>query len=147
MTTKYRHYFPVSRTPILVDNRFYEIRPVRASIQSLAASLNSIIVALWLESNGRAYGGGGGPLDIKVYELKKALLIDPALLNSDDSFWSEEILKRPVLHIWKEAELSDRRAFDEPFFDILGLTKGERDAVYEAVVKLVRKRLEKARSV
>jgi hypothetical protein len=32
---------------------------------------------------------------------------------------------------------------DEVAFDVLGLTKGER----EAVVKLVRRRLEKARSV
>ena len=31
--------------------------------------------------------------------------------------------------------------------EIFGLTQGERDAVYEAVVDLVRARLEKARSV
>jgi hypothetical protein len=32
-------------------------------------------------------------------------------------------------------------------FDALGLTQGEREAVYEAVVELVRKRLEKAGSL
>jgi len=32
-------------------------------------------------------------------------------------------------------------------FDVLGLTAGEREAVYEAVVNLVHARLEKARSV
>jgi len=41
----------------------------------------------------------------------------------------------------------DRRALDEVVFDVLGLTAGEREAVYEAVVNLVRARLEKARSV
>ena len=147
MTTKYRHYFPVCRTEILVDHRFYEIRPINESVYGLAASLNAPIVPLWLESTGRAYGGGGGPLDIMVYELKQALLINPELLSTDAHFWSEEILKRPVLHIWKEAELSDRRAFDEAFFDLLGLTRGERDGVYEALIDLVKGRLEKAKSL
>jgi hypothetical protein len=36
---------------------------------------------------------------------------------------------------------------DEVVFDVLGLTAGEREAVYEAVVNLVRARLEKASSV
>ncbi len=41
----------------------------------------------------------------------------------------------------------ERRALDEVVFDVLGLTAGEREAVYKAVVELVRKRLEKAKSV
>jgi hypothetical protein len=147
MTTKYRHYFPVCRSGILVDHRFYEIRPTKGSVQGLAASLNAPIVPLWLESTGRAYGGGGGPLDIMVYELKQALLINPELLDEDTNFWSEKILKRPVLHVWKESELSDRRAFDEVFFDLLGLTQGEREGVYEALINLVKGRLEKAKSL
>jgi hypothetical protein len=36
---------------------------------------------------------------------------------------------------------------DEVVFDVLGLTSGECEAVYEAVVELVRARLKKARSV
>ncbi len=36
---------------------------------------------------------------------------------------------------------------DNIVFDIIGLTKGERDSVYEAVVELVKNRLEKARSI
>ena len=39
------------------------------------------------------------------------------------------------------------RALDDVVFDVLGLTAGEREAVYEAVIELVRARLEKARSV
>jgi hypothetical protein len=41
----------------------------------------------------------------------------------------------------------DRRALDEVVFDELGLTAGEREAVYEAVVNLVHARLGKAQSV
>jgi hypothetical protein len=32
----------------------------------------------------------------------------------------------------------DRRALDEVVFDVLGLTPGKREAVYEAVINLVR---------
>jgi hypothetical protein len=41
----------------------------------------------------------------------------------------------------------DRQALNEFVFEVFGLTAGEREAVYEAVVNLVRARLEKARSV
>jgi hypothetical protein len=41
----------------------------------------------------------------------------------------------------------DQRASDDVVFDVLELTSGEREAVYETVVTLVRARLEKARSV
>jgi len=43
--------------------------------------------------------------------------------------------------------LPDRKALDDVVFDILGLTQEERDEVYWAVCELVRKRLEKAKSV
>jgi len=46
-----------------------------------------------------------------------------------------------------DLQAPDRRALDEVVFDMLGLTAGEREAVYEAVVNLVRARLEKAQSV
>jgi len=38
------------------------------------------------------------------------------------------------------------RALDDIIFDVLGLTQGERDAVYEGVINLVEARLSKARS-
>jgi hypothetical protein len=46
----------------------------------------------------------------------------------------------------QSAELG-RPAQDDVVFDVLGLTAGEREAVYEAVVALARARLEKAQSV
>jgi hypothetical protein len=46
-----------------------------------------------------------------------------------------------------DLQAPDRRALDEAVFDMLGLTAGEREAVYEAVVNLVRARLERAQSV
>jgi len=46
-----------------------------------------------------------------------------------------------------DLQAPDRRALDEAVFDVPGLTVGEREAVYEAVVNLVRARLERAQSV
>jgi len=41
----------------------------------------------------------------------------------------------------------DRFELDSVVFDVLGLTEGERLAVYRAVVELVKNRLVKAKSV
>jgi hypothetical protein len=54
---------------------------------------------------------------------------------------------QPIRPVFNELHQPDRRALDEVVFDVLGLTAGEREAVYEAVVTLVRARLEKAQSV
>jgi hypothetical protein len=47
----------------------------------------------------------------------------------------------------EEVQKPDRHALDNVFFDILGLSQGEREAVYEAVTKLVAARLKKAESM
>ena len=46
-----------------------------------------------------------------------------------------------------DLEDDDRRTLDSIIFDVLALTQGERDAVYEAVINLVEARLKKAGSV
>jgi len=59
-----------------------------------------------------------------------------------------EVMKqREVFSIFDEIHQADRRALDEIVFDVLGLTQGEREAVYEAVVNLVEARLRKAVSL
>ena len=52
-----------------------------------------------------------------------------------------------ILSIFDEIQQPDRRSLDSIIFDALGLTQGERDGVYEAVVGLVEARLSKARSL
>ena len=44
-------------------------------------------------------------------------------------------------------QLRDRRGLDAIIFDAIGLTQGERNAVYEAVINLVEARLKKAESL
>ncbi|QQS33859.1 MAG: hypothetical protein IPM50_04580 [Acidobacteriota bacterium] len=43
--------------------------------------------------------------------------------------------------------MMDRRDLDNVIFDALGLTASERDAVYEAVIDLVSKRLQRAQTI
>ena len=76
-------------------------------------------------------------------------MINPKLLiNFSDT---EQALKqfgeKEVLPISQEIKLKKRLNLDNVIFDILSLTKGERDAVYEAVIKLVERRLNKAKSL
>jgi|GEM_PF-1427817 hypothetical protein len=57
------------------------------------------------------------------------------------------LAQRNIMRILDEIHQPDRRALDRMVFDILGLTAGEREAVYKALVALVQARLKKARSV
>jgi hypothetical protein len=84
-------------------------------------------------------------------DIRKFEVIRPEVMRSfgierlEAAF--EQMSKRPIQPLEIEIHQPDRRALDEVVFDVLGLTAGEREAVYEAVVNLVRARLEKAQSV
>lgn len=71
-------------------------------------------------------------------ELPELLVIQTEGLKS--------LIVRAVLPFFDEIRQPDCRELDNIIFDALGLTGGERDAVYEAVIELVRQRLEKAKS-
>ncbi|RKU33755.1 hypothetical protein C6499_00730 [Candidatus Poribacteria bacterium] len=74
----------------------------------------------------------------------------PTLTKANiDEKTAESLLKRitplpPRRTVKSESEWS---TLDAIIFDALGLTQGERDGVYEAVVNLVEARLRKARSL
>jgi len=132
----------------LVDQRLYEIT-YRDSFH-LNLILNSTITILMKELSGRV-NLGEGVLDTAVYEANRVPVLAPLLLAAagatslKDAF--DRMRSREILPILDEIHQPDRRALDEVVFDVLGLTAGEREAVYEAVIDLVRARLERARSV
>jgi len=132
----------------LVDQRLYEIT-YRDSFH-LNLILNSTITILMKELSGRV-NLGEGVLDTAVYEANRVPVLAPLLLAAagatslKDAF--DRMRSREILPILDEIHQPDRRALDEVVFEVLGLTAGEREAVYEAVVNLVRARLEKAQSV
>jgi hypothetical protein len=113
------------------------------------AVLNSAVFWLQLELVGRS-SLGGGMLKVDPIEYRHLAVLNPVLLNREALYIRQTLQavgKRKVMNIFDEIHQPDRRALDEVVFDVLGLTAGEREAVYEAVVNLVRARLEKARSV
>ncbi len=135
---------------IYVDCNLFDIYTSYDSFLSCAVC-NATVTILLNELSCRTYGGGGGPLKNQVYEVEALPVLSPAVLTPQAASKLQtaftRISKREILTIFDEIHQPDRRALDDVVFDVLGLTAGEREAVYEAVVELVKKRLEKAKSV
>jgi hypothetical protein len=106
-------------------------------------TLNCTLTHLMTELNGRV-NLGEGALDNMTYEAARVQIIDPNLIRQSNDM---PVFSRAIEPCATEVIKRDRRAMDDVVFDALKLTRGERDAVYEAVVELVKKRLEKAGSV
>ncbi|MCS7001206.1 MAG: hypothetical protein NZ481_10175, partial [Candidatus Kapabacteria bacterium] len=114
------------------------------------ALANSTLTIYITELYGRVNLGEGllttyGPEILSFLFISSPLLSRNARTELVRRF--EALKKREVFPLLTEIQQSDRRALDEVIFDEIGLTQGEREAVYEAVVELVRARLEKAQSV
>ena len=108
----------------------------------LCFSLNSTLFQLMVNVNGRL--NRTWALEIQPTDLKNLLCVNPNIIvqrvNLDETILESEE--------WDVLDPSPaRRKIDEIiFFDILGLTQGERDGVYEAVSQLVTTRLQKAKT-
>ena len=126
----------------------------------ICAGLNSTLTWLFIETLGRR-GLGGGAVRILVEDLKRIpLLIHPEHLSGELGEALQpiftELTSRSVndisVEITKNEQnvfdaIPDRRALDDIIFDVLKLTPGERDDVYEAVIHLMEARLQKAQSL
>ncbi|MGA9351047.1 MAG: Eco57I restriction-modification methylase domain-containing protein [Anaerolineae bacterium] len=104
---------------------------------------------LFFELHSRKPGAGASGIGVKVANRLRVLNPDSISPRSRSILLEAgcSLRERAIYEIFDEVHQPDRRALDDVVFDALGLTQGEREAVYEAVVELVRKRLEKARSV
>ncbi|MGD9873680.1 MAG: DNA methyltransferase [Kiritimatiellia bacterium] len=134
--------------------RFYRLHVKQGNEASLAAFLNSTLVAFFIETLGNK-SLGQGVLDFFMADflrMRIPVIDSPQLLAA-----YKAIKDRPIRRIHDELgfdsgtkrfdPLPDRRAVDDAVFDALKLTKGERDAVYEAVLNMVDARLNKAQSL
>ena len=129
---------------VLADKRMYEIYPYAAEEAVLLAT-NATLSSLFLEIGSRT-GLGQGLLDLTVYELADC----PVALPQCSEHAREALLhasQRPFLALHEELQHPNRQVMDDIVFDVIGLTQGEREAVYEAVIDLVATRLKKARSL
>ncbi|MDE0088078.1 MAG: Eco57I restriction-modification methylase domain-containing protein [Candidatus Poribacteria bacterium] len=123
-------------------NNFSEIHTSHQSESLVCFFLNSTLFQLMVNVNGRS-SLGGGALTIMIYELEDLLCVNPEFALSEDI--DQTVLESEE---WDVLDPSPaRRKIDNIIFDILELTQGERDGVYEAVHNLVTTRLQKAKSI
>ncbi len=132
--------FFVREDGFYVSDNFQEVHTSHDSPWQLGASANSSILQLFANVTGRA-NFGDGLMKIQTYEVADLMVLGPSLVNEKDCKTAFKVAERLDL------EDDDRRTLDSIVFDALGLTQGERDAVYEAVINLVEARLKKAGSV
>ena len=122
------------------SDNFQEIHTDSDLKLRLCASLNSSLFQLMVNMAGRS-NFGGGLLKLQTYEVSELLCLDPKTISFED----EAIFTSSS---WDTLDPSnDRRTLDTIIFDLLNLTQGERDGVYEGVVGLVEARLNKAKSL
>ncbi|GEM_PF-1853849 len=89
---------------------------------------------------------GDGELKFSGNDIK-LFLLNENLQSYEIENLFREVAERDALDFQQELEKEDRHALDDVIFDTLELTKGERDGVYEAVIRLVEDRLKKASSL
>jgi hypothetical protein len=129
----------------LVDQRLYELS--YSSPTLLNVVLNSSVSLFFKELVGRV-NLGEGALDTAVYEANQMLIIDPALLPEKHTIEAEvSLARRDISPIETEVLSGEHQVVDNLIFESLSLTKGERDAVYETLINLVKTRLKKAQSL
>ena len=126
-----------------LDKSFYGITPNSdsgVSIESLCRAMNATSTLLMIEVYS-ASNLGGGLAEIAVYQTNNLMIPDPKLLSPLDA----DTLNGTEWDVRSPSAL--RRSVDADVFDVLGLTTGERDGVYDETARLVTNRLDKAKSL
>lgn len=126
-----------------LDN-FTEIHISETAASALCLSLNSTLFQLMLNLSGCA-NRGYGFLKVQTSDLENLLCVNPNLIINREVDIDQTFLESEDWDVL--APSAARRYIDDIIFDILELTQGERDGVYEAVIQLVTTRLQKAKSV
>ena len=125
---------------LLFGDNFQEIRSVMVSQLQICAALNSTVSQLMFNISGRA-NFGGGLMKIQTFEIESLQIVNP------------QLLPEPSASVFNAADWdvlapsAARHHIDDAVYDALGLTAGEREAVYAGVCELVENRRQRARSV
>ena len=132
-----------ARTFLMLDSSFlsdnFQVMSFDGDALLLCAALNATLFQLMLNTEART-NFGAGVLEIQTYETANIAVVNPNLLPSLDAelFASSD---------WDVLTPSpERRHIDDAVFDALGLTAGEREAVYSGVAELVNNRKQRART-
>ncbi len=139
-----------SETPLLADQRVYQIEPhKRINLKLLAAVLNSTFCSLFIESAGRI-NLGEGALDTTVEEAQEYVEIPDLKLFSTKSKTAiilafNNLSKRKIGTINQESRLKDRQKLDSLILEALGLDPEKYlQPLYDGLTELVRERIELA---
>ena len=147
---------------VYLNKNIYGIKPKIKDLSKLIViALNSTFTYLCVELIARQPGGGGGPLDMDVYDVQGLPFYkEDKILSLKNILFKISILDRKINTIFDELGASspeevsldkvkpDRRELDKIIMgEIIGLTEDEQLEVYRAVIDLVKSRLERAKSV
>jgi len=142
------HYNPYA---VELDHNFFEILANPEHEDFIGSYAFSVFGILFKEMFGRQYGGGSGPIKTDGIDIQQLLFINPNRISTDSLKAASQALRQiSTISLYNVTDLKEKKptqVLDNIIFDILGLTQDERDTVYEAVVELVRNRLEKDRSI
>jgi hypothetical protein len=143
-----RYFFLWNQSNCVLNKNLYGYT-TDVNQELLYSLLSNTFAFLFFELTSRKPGAGASGISVKVANLLP--ILDPSNLGGTDKKALIEagrvLRKREIMDVFDEVKQPDRQALDNVVFDVLKLTRGERDAVYEAVVELVKKRLEKAGSL
>ncbi len=146
----------LNRAKIFADKRMYYANPVNDV--EFALSANSTLYMLTQELISRV-GLGDGLLDLTVYEVSSALILDPKLLKTNKIILS--MLSRNINSVFIECgidpnrpieeqdplPLPDRLELDKQIFGEIGLDDNEIKEVYRSLCLLVKNRIAKSQSL
>ena len=127
-----------TRDTLFSDN-FHAISSANVQREKICALMNSTFGQLVINLESRT-NFGQGVLEIQTYEVEGLSIVNPDHLSGLD----KAILSGADWDVLAPSRA--RLALDAAVFDALGLTVGEREAVYQAVRELVGNRLRRAGS-
>jgi len=136
-------------TPLLADQRVYQVTTNKTAPEVLAAILNSTLCSLFIEQLGRL-NLGEGALDTTVEEAQDYMLIpDPDSLSVKlktkllTAF--DKLSHRDVKPIFEEVKMKDRQKLDSLVLEAMGLDPAKYlKPIYDGLTELVRERIELA---
>ncbi|MBM4322955.1 MAG: SAM-dependent DNA methyltransferase [Deltaproteobacteria bacterium] len=151
---------PINSVGFFASDRFYPIYPIEGIDEIvLGALLNCSLQSLLVELSGRV-NLGEGALDNMTYEAAAMYIVDPKIVRGSIATDLKKEIKnlgnyqiRSVFDEFGGITSIDnlensRRSIDKLIMvDILGLTEEEQLEVYQAVIDLVKTRLERAKSL
>ena len=144
-----RYFFLWNQDSCILNKNFYGFVPKQQDIFLIWGLLNCSYSFLQFELSGRKPGAGASGISVDIANRILVPFVNSVGTTEQQAikFAGKSLLYAPIREIWDDSVSEERRCLDDVIFDILGLTKGERDAVYEAMINLVEARLKKAESL